>query len=286
MKKNIIFSILIGLFVFLIFIPILRLDSTLVIYLWVLIIFIFSGFYLKNKFGWERYLVLLPLNLIVTIIALFLNQSLIPLIFPLLNFLSVLGFELGLSLANRKSRKNWLLGSIIFILLLYTGYFFIPNQAYQMCLVSLEKKKEIPELELFNLDREKIQKENFSGKVLLLNFTFIGCSQCVLKKPYVEMLKNRYLNNPNVKIYDVYLGSTNSETQIKKFLKKNPVNYDVLFDSEDKMANYFEYNGAPHEVLILPNQQIIRVMAGFNSDIKNIYVEKTSEIIDKYISSK
>lgn len=282
--KSIIKWNILGFLAFLLFVPILKLDQTMFIYTWAFAIYFIIGLIVFKAKDISKYFILLPLNLILSIIAIFLNTALFPLIFPFVNLYSVLGFFIGGLL--RSSKTNLKLGiiSIAIFLFALTGIKFIPEQAFEKRLISTNDTLLVKNIELLDLNGDPLDSITFKGKVSILNFTFIGCSQCVLKNPYLEKIRENYAVNDKIKIIDVYIGSKNSIDEIKKYLLKHPTKLDVAYDTNDKMAQLFKYNGAPHEVIIAPNRQVVRTIAGFNRDIKNIYVSKTKAQIDELLT--
>ncbi|MBP6387366.1 MAG: TlpA family protein disulfide reductase [Pseudarcicella sp.] len=283
--KSIIKWNILGFLAFLLFVPILKLDQTMFIYTWAFAIYFIIGLIVFKAKDSSKYFILLPLNLILSIIAIFLNPALFPLIFPFVNLYSILGFFIGGLLRSSKTKLKLGIISIAIVLFALTGIKFIPEQAFEKRLISTNDTLLVKNIELLDLNGDPLDSIAFKGKVSILNFTFIGCSQCVLKNPYLEKIRENYAADDKIKIIDVYIGSKNSIVEIKKYLLKHPTKLDVAYDTNDKMAQLFKYNGAPHEVIIAQNRQVKRTIAGFNRDIKNIYISKSTQLIDDLLVS-
>jgi len=89
---------------------------------------------------------------------------------------------------------------------------------------------QVPGTWLETVSGEKITAEKLQGKVLILNFWFIGCMPCMKELPYLNALYERYKDNDEVIFLSI---APHGEDDIQKFI--NPT--DTTFIA---IRNYFK----------------------------------------------
>lgn len=63
------------------------------------------------------------------------------------------------------------------------------------------------------------------GKVIVLNFWFIGCAPCEMERPELNAIYSLYKDNSDV----IFLSfAKNTKDQLEKFLVKRPFSYPVV----------------------------------------------------------
>ncbi|TFF40952.1 TlpA family protein disulfide reductase [Mucilaginibacter psychrotolerans] len=89
--------------------------------------------------------------------------------------------------------------------------------------------------ELFNardINGQKVDFKILQGKVVVLNFWFIGCAPCQQEIPELNQL---VADNPDV----VFIGfSTDLKYEVKDFLKATPFNYRQIYDAREDCNRY------------------------------------------------
>ncbi len=103
------------------------------------------------------------------------------------------------------------------------------------------------------LDGRTIRSADLKGKVVVLNFWFIGCPVCRAIKPKLNELETKFAGNENV----IFLAITADPAgAVRKYIEKEPFTYLQATDSKAVLDEF--------------------VFAGFP---KNIVVSKTGEIV-------
>ncbi|MBC7399697.1 MAG: TlpA family protein disulfide reductase [Mucilaginibacter sp.] len=92
----------------------------------------------------------------------------------------------------------------------------------------------------------KVDKKEWAGKTVVLNFWFIGCPPCRAEIPDLNKLALKYKDNPNVLFIAIAL---DEDYNIKDFVKDHPLNY-RLAGSGQVFANQFKINLYPTNVVI------------------------------------
>lgn len=108
-----------------------------------------------------------------------------------------------------------------------------------------------PEGELFNgfkvsdINGNKYDLRDSTGKVFVLNFWFINCPPCKAEIPQLNEVVEEY-KDKNVVFLAIAL---DEKYELKSFLKTTPFNYNIV-DGGRYIANKFDVKGYPTHVVI------------------------------------
>jgi thiol-disulfide isomerase/thioredoxin len=106
---------------------------------------------------------------------------------------------------------------------------------------------DFPEFDLLDIDGNRLASAELKGKVLVLNFWFIGCSPCEMERPALNDLTKVYADNKEV----VFISfAKNNKEQLTKFLSQNPVLYNVVPTDKDYIKTKFEINAYPVNIIL------------------------------------
>ena len=106
---------------------------------------------------------------------------------------------------------------------------------------------DFPEFDLLDLNGNRLTKTELKGKVLVLNFWFIGCSPCEMERPSLNDLTKVYADNKDV----VFISfARNDKEQLAKFLADNPVLYKVVPTDKDFIKTKFEIDEYPVNIIL------------------------------------
>jgi thiol-disulfide isomerase/thioredoxin len=117
---------------------------------------------------------------------------------------------------------------------------------------------------------EKLDLKKMPGKVIVLNFWFIGCPPCRAEIPELSEMADKYKNNPDVLFIAVALDQS---YDLKDFLKDHPLNYHVI-DNGRYLADRYGVHLYPTNVVIDRDSKVAYSSEG--GHMNNIYwMEKT-----------
>ncbi len=126
---------------------------------------------------------------------------------------------------------------------------------------------------------QAVSLSDFKSKVLLINFTGIGCGVCQFSIPFLKSLKDTFKNEDfDLVAIEAWGGKTQS---LQNYANKNNLNYNLLCVNDDIIKNY-QIGGASMPIFfILDEQRMIRkVIDGYNEKTKSKEIMDTiTEII-------
>jgi peroxiredoxin len=136
--------------------------------------------------------------------------------------------------------------------------------------------KPAPLFNVTSLDGEKLDLEALRGKVVVLNFWFIGCAPCRVEMPGLNQLASEFKGKDVVFIAI----SSDSAEDLRTFLKKNTFGYHIVPEGS-KIAQTYELNGAyPTHIVIGRDGRIISRLTG-GSDKRH---DDLSPLIERALS--
>jgi thiol-disulfide isomerase/thioredoxin len=97
-----------------------------------------------------------------------------------------------------------------------------------------------------DMNGEKLDTKTMAGKVIVLNFWFIGCPPCRAEIPDLNAIASQYKDNKDVLFIAVCLDEA---YDIKDFLKTHPFNYRII-DNGRYTANKYGVRLYPTNVII------------------------------------
>lgn len=110
-----------------------------------------------------------------------------------------------------------------------------------------------PEFKVSVIDRPNVALSSLRGKVVVLNFWFIGCPVCRALKPQLNEFKARFDGNDDV----VFLAmAPDRENDVRQYLKKEPFDYLQATDANPALA-MFKFGGYPKNVVISKTGEIV-----------------------------
>lgn len=110
-----------------------------------------------------------------------------------------------------------------------------------------------PAFAVRSVDGESITLDSLKGKVVVLNFWFIGCAVCRAHKPKLNDLRAKFEKDAGV----VFLAmSPDPRNDIKKYLAKEAFAYLQIADAAADMKS-FRFSGYPKNIVINKSGEIV-----------------------------
>ena len=98
-----------------------------------------------------------------------------------------------------------------------------------------------------DMDRVKLSIEELKGKVIVLNFWFVGCPPCRAEIPALNSIVDSYKDNPDVVFIAIALDDYYT---IKNFLKSNPFKYHIIENGRYIAQGKYGINLYPTNVVV------------------------------------
>src|SRR5688572_25199258 len=112
---------------------------------------------------------------------------------------------------------------------------------------------QMPEASVSLVDGARVPLSDFRGKVLVLNFWFIGCPVCRAIKPQLNEFKAQFAGRDDI----VFLAVTGDpEGKVKDYLKKEPFDYLQATDSADALS-MSKHGGYPKNIVVSKTGEIV-----------------------------
>jgi peroxiredoxin len=137
-----------------------------------------------------------------------------------------------------------------------------------------ELKNAAPEFSATSLDNQTFNPASLRGKVVVLNFWYVGCGPCHVEIPSLNKLVDHYQGKP---IEFIAIALTDKE-KLESFLKKNPFSYHIIPDGE-AIAKKFGVKLYPTHIIIDKEGNIAYTASGGSPNIH----ENLKPMIDRLL---
>jgi thiol-disulfide isomerase/thioredoxin len=126
-------------------------------------------------------------------------------------------------------------------------------------LKALEGKK-APNFEICNLNNDIISLKNLKSKILLLEFTGIGCGPCYQAIPF---LRNLVIDNKNKDFQFISIEAYSQKNElVQSYHVRNKLNYEILISNPDILERY-HINIVPVFIILDENRVIKKIYEGY-----------------------
>ena len=111
------------------------------------------------------------------------------------------------------------------------------DSLYQLSFNALKDLEvcQMPNFEVGTLTGKRISRTSLKGKVIVINFWFIGCAPCVAEIPALNKLVQHYKAK---KVAFIAFGNSSHQPTVKQFLPKHKFDYQIITDSKAYAAQF------------------------------------------------
>jgi len=135
-----------------------------------------------------------------------------------------------------------------------------------------QKGEEAPAFKATTLSGEEISLKDLRGKIVVLNFWYIGCAPCEVEIPSLNKLVEKYGEKEEV----VFLAfALNDAKTLDSYLEKKPFKYQIIPRSH-QIAKQYGVEGYPTHYIINRQGEMVRKMVGGN-DTRHADIEPIIE---------
>lgn len=181
-----------------------------------------------------------------------------------------------------------LLSSILFIVgfsLIVNPRIIIASQFKEFNSNERIQNNQVVNFSLLKPDGSYITSYDLKGKIILLDFWFIGCAPCYDKMEYLGKVSEHYYSRNDVVVITVDVEQGNKFEDFQRTYKRFPTNIIYTYDSAGILAKELKLKGFPTEIILDKSGKIRNQSVGFNKDVALIYTNNTIDKIDKVSTS-
>ena len=137
---------------------------------------------------------------------------------------------------------------LIILIFLLSNSFADETTDFKNLIIKNEQKK-YEDLSFLDVDKKKVNLDDYRGKLVLLNFWASWCAPCKEEMPSLDSLQsNKNLNN--LQIFPINVGQDN-EKKAKDFFEQLDIKtLNIYFDTTITLAKKFQLRGIPTTILI------------------------------------
>ena len=153
---------------------------------------------------------------------------------------------------------------IIFIYLITINFSCASEKPDLKNLVLIKNPKLYEDVIFTDINRKNVNLDDFSGKLLILNFWATWCAPCREEMPSLDNLQsNTKLNN--LKIFPINIGQEDIAKAEFFFKELNIKNLDIYIDAPITLAKKFSLRGVPTTILFnKEGREFARIMGSID----------------------
>jgi peroxiredoxin len=151
--------------------------------------------------------------------------------------------------------------------------------ALRTCIIG----KQFPAFSATTIAGKKYSDADMKGKVVFVTSWFATCPGCVAEMPLLNELHRKYKD----KQFLLLSFSADNLERIDKFLKTNPINYEIFPDSESMIVHSMQTSyGFPTNIIVGKNGEIVEFRTGTPTDAEGLEAAKHDfiSIIERELS--
>lgn len=160
----------------------------------------------------------------------------------------------------------WIIGFIIFFILVYLGYNELSsryneneknnNKGISDSLITGEegktedKKAKAVDFTVYDEDGKEVKLSDYKGTPVVLNYWASWCGPCQSEMPLFKEVNNKYGDNVKILMINMTDGQRETAESAKKFMVDNEYDMFTLYDKDLDFANKYNVASIPRTIFI------------------------------------
>ena len=124
--------------------------------------------------------------------------------------------------------------------------------------------RECPDFVLTDLSGKQVARNDFKGKVLIINFWTTWCPACKDELPVLDKVYREFKNDQTIAFFSV---SAEGQETTTKFMTDYEITVPALLDTEGAMTKAFGVDAFPRTFIVNKDGKIFQVYQGFQPDM-------------------
>jgi peroxiredoxin len=143
-------------------------------------------------------------------------------------------------------------------------------------LLAASKSKQAPDFTLKSRSGENIKLSELRGNVVMVNFWASWCGPCRQEMPLLQQLHDRYQG-----MGFTLLGVNVDEepAAAEKMLKEIPVNFPVLYDSDNKVSKQYQVKAMPSTFMVDRDGNVRFLHKGYKPGYEDEYQQQIRALL-------
>lgn len=144
----------------------------------------------------------------------------------------------------------------------------------------------MPEFTAQTLTGKSISKQSLKGKVVVMNFWYIGCKPCVAELPALNKLVEQYKGK---EVVFIAFGNSTQQLTVQEFLPKHEFKFQLVTDSEAYADKFFATAAGFPTSMVFDQNGLLRYVSsgGFTDErAKTAIFNKISPVINTLLTKK
>lgn len=167
------------------------------------------------------------------------------------------------------------------LLLLILGLFACTTQAQEDEETEssfVKEGAEMPHFTFKDIEGKERSSDEFKGKVILINFFATWCQPCLVEMSLLQkQIWKKYKDNPNFIIAS--FGRDHSQEEIKEFIHKKNLSFNVFPDKGRLVYNLFASKFIPRNYLIDKDGKTVLLSTGFSEEEFQLLKDKIQSLL-------
>lgn len=146
--------------------------------------------------------------------------------------------------------------AVILIVIFVIGIalaFFMTRDQYHSEIITVGSA--VPEIELIDINQNKLNLSELKGSVVFVNFWATWCEPCIEELPSIEILFRRFSPDSRFKLITILF--KDDRQKVLRYMKENGYTFPVYLNPDGLAAKKFGITGVP-ETFIFDKNGILR----------------------------